>query len=140
MKISVSLLLVIIMFVITIVYTYNNDTSMFLFILLLITVFFYVYELVEYKIEAITEPIHRIEKIYANIINKFVNTGSNLENIIGDVTSNFTSKVKTGAENLIKKIDTNFTGLTNKTGDPSANINVPNEFSELINDIKYSRY
>ena len=139
MKISVSLLLVIIMFVITIVYTYNNDTSMFLFILLLITVFFYIYELVEYKIEAITEPIHRIEKIYANIINRLVNTGSSLENIIGDVTSNVRSIAKTGAENLIKKIDTNVEGLLNKTGGTGANINIPNEFSELINDIKYSR-
>jgi hypothetical protein len=93
------------MFVITIVYTYNNDTSMFLFTLLLITVFFYIYELVEYRIEAITEPIHRIEKICAN-----------------------------------KKIYTNFTDLTNKTSGPSANTNIPNEFSELLNDIKYSRY
>ncbi len=74
MNFSISFLLLLIMFTITIVYTYYHDTSMFLFILLLLTVFFYMYELVGYEIEKITGPVHTLEKIYANFLNKIVKT------------------------------------------------------------------
>lgn len=114
MKMSVSLLLVIIMFIITMTYSYYNDKSMFLFILLLITVFFYVYELVEYKLEAIIEPINRVEKVYANLINKLISGGQNLESIINDYKGIISSKIETRAE----KIGGNL-----------------NEFNELLNDL-----
>lgn len=114
MKTSISLLLVIIMFIITISYTYYNDTSMFLFILLIITVFFYLYELVEYKIEAITEPIQQVERLYANIINKLITSGENMKKIFDESKGEIVSKVKTSAEQI---------GSNNF------------EFNELLNDI-----
>ncbi len=123
MKMSISLLLVLIMFIITITYTYNNDTSMFLFILLLITVFFYVYELVEYKLEVLIDPIQRVEKVYANIINKLISGGKNLENLFDDYKGKISSKINTSVE----KIGGNFNEFNE--------LNKFNEFNELLNDI-----
>ncbi len=115
MKISVSLLLVIIMFLITIIYTYYHDTSMFLFVLLLITVFFYIYEQVEYKLEAITKPIQDVERLYANLINKFISGGKNIQNSLDNYTSKLSPSIKTNAEKI------------------GGNNNF--EFNELLNDI-----